>query len=138
MFVNLKMSNIHFFKYSKRWAPTNPADPCHHILKFLDMRSISVRKHEVKICKYLKPINQTKKPRDRETKKPKTKKPRNHEANIKKPRNQDTKKPPTPQHTDSHPWNRPPSWGTRGSLEDTSGTVKLGNILFFIIKKTAK
>ena len=27
--------------------------------------------------------------------------------------------PPTPQHTDSHPSTRPPSWGTRGNLGDT-------------------
>ena len=70
----------------------------------------------------LKPRNQgTLKPRNQENKKPtnqETKKLRSQET--KKPRNQETY-PPTPQHADSHPCTRPPSWGTRVSLGDTSG-----------------
>ena len=71
-----------------------------------------------------------KKPRTQEAKKPRhfeTKKPRNHET--KRPNTNiclfsSTGIPSTPQHTDSHLCTWPPSWGTRGSLGDTSGREK--------------
>ena len=63
----------------------------------------------------LKPRNfETKQPRNFETKKPK---PSNQEAVFFSSKGI----PSTPRHTDSHPCTRPPSWGTRGSLGDTSG-----------------
>ena len=52
------------------------------------------------------------------TKHKKTKEPRNFETN-----NQETY-PPGPQHTDSHPCTRPPSWGTGGNLGDTRGRTR--------------
>ena len=49
VFSNLKVPKIHFCQFRKRRAPGNDEDPFNKILKILDMRSISIKKHKVGI-----------------------------------------------------------------------------------------
>ena len=46
IFTILKIQNVDF---SKRWASKNPDDPSNNILKILDMRSVSIKQHEMHI-----------------------------------------------------------------------------------------
>ena len=99
---NIGIPNV--WQCSKRQAPDNDEYLSNEILSVLDMGSISIQKHEMEIWWYVTDLFWK------------------HKRLTKKPiiENQETKKPflftskripSTPQHTDSHPCTRPPSWG---------------------------
>ena len=46
------LGNPNFCQLSKRWAPTNPDDLSNKTLKILDMRSISINKHDIEMWWY--------------------------------------------------------------------------------------
>ena len=48
-FININMLEIHVLQFSKSPAPNNPDDPSNEILKILDLRSESIKKHDMEI-----------------------------------------------------------------------------------------
>ena len=49
VFINLRCSGTSIYRFLKRRAPKNDEDSRNKIFKIIDMRSISIKKHEIDI-----------------------------------------------------------------------------------------